>query len=250
MRILVFSKKIDFIRTLKETSKIVSSKIYIEQIECKQMANVSLTGHNHLYVIDDRLYDLLDEGYLNILTKLQVEVVVLLKERESIKKYMALNIVDYFTFPINWDRMDDCIKNAFKRYEVITKLNSKSNAINKFVIKRRTEVLMIDYKEILFFEKTNKTVTVHTKNGSHHTNESLKSIEAVVPDYYFRVHNSYIVNFDMISKVEEVSSRLYNILFEDYEHIAVMSRYKAEALLTNHPGKYRMGYALEAARKK
>jgi len=52
-----------------------------------------------------------------------------------------------------------------------------------------------------------------------------------VPQNFIRVHNSYVVNTNHISKIKEVGNRSYEIMFNSFDKVALMSRYRSDALL-------------------
>lgn len=72
-----------------------------------------------------------------------------------------------------------------------------------FFIKSGTELRKILLQEILFFESRKEYVRVVTKNFEVLTYRRLKDIEAQLSLPFARVHNSYIVNFRQLHKVQD-----------------------------------------------
>jgi two-component system, LytTR family, response regulator len=72
-----------------------------------------------------------------------------------------------------------------------------------FFIKSGTELRKILLQEILFFESRKEYVRVVTKNFEVLTYRRLKDIEAQLSLPFARVHNSYIVNFRQLQKVQD-----------------------------------------------
>jgi len=71
---------------------------------------------------------------------------------------------------------------------------------------------MIRTKDILFIERNKSKATVYTKDSTYETCSSLNTLEHELPNSFVRVHRSYIVNKDQISKINKESK---SICFEN-----------------------------------
>ncbi len=249
MRVLIFTKKLEYMEQLKRICYEISSSIYVEQVTDNQMISISLTDKNNLYIIDDNEFSEIDENYLKSVKNLKIEVLVLIDEMKAITKYLGLNLNNYFVSPLDYNQIELSISDAYKNFLKLKRFTKKIDISEKFIIKSRAKVIMINYKDILFFEKSNKNVTIHTRREKYHTFESLKSIESKIPKYMFRVHNSYIVNFDHIFDIKEVNSRMFFILFEGCHDTAIASKYMAEALLRNNANRQRVNNTLDIMKR-
>ncbi len=114
------------------------------------------------------------------------------------------------------------------------------------MIKAKNEVNLVDYNNILFFEKDGKKLYVHLENETLVVQESIKLLMTRVPKKFIRVHNSYVVNTDHISKIKEVGNRSYEIRFNTIDKVALMSRYRSDALLKDF---YRLSNKKEPIRE-
>ena len=64
-------------------------------------------------------------------------------------------------------------------------------------------------KDILFIERNKSKATIYTKNSTYETCYSLNNLQHELPDSFVRVHRSYIVNSDQISKISRENKSIY-----------------------------------------
>ncbi len=87
-------------------------------------------------------------------------------------------------------------------------------------------MFMISPGDILFIEKQDKSSLIHTGSNVYRAHQTLGELEEKLGDNFFRVHRSFIVNLDKVSRIGEISNRSYEIDFAGYDKTALMSRYK------------------------
>jgi len=63
-----------------------------------------------------------------------------------------------------------------------------------FIIKSEGVTYRIPFRDILFFEASNKQVVLHTAGQEIHYYDSMDNLSAVLPSYFIRCHRGYIVN--------------------------------------------------------
>lgn len=248
MKILLYTEKEDYVKVLGLIANDIHNDIEVDSITDCQLANVALSHPHDLIVIDDRLYDHLNASCLEVLEKTQMDAIVLLQKKSHIHRYLNLRLVDYFVSPFEWQLIDNCLRKEFRRNQVLGNLEHEGEVPHKYVLKKRTEVNLIDFKDILFFHKVDKMVQVHTEDMCYTTHDSLKHIQTQLPDSFVRVHASYIVNFDHATAIVDEGNRSYHIEFTHYNQIAMMSRKRAEELKHDTLNHYRLSF-IEGARK-
>ena len=64
-------------------------------------------------------------------------------------------------------------------------------------------------KDILFIERNKSKATIYTKDSTYETCSSLNNLEHELPNSFVRVHRSYIVNKDQISKISREDKSIY-----------------------------------------
>ena len=80
-------------------------------------------------------------------------------------------------------------------------------------------------KDILFLEYYLKKCVIHTKNRS--INIKTNSIENVIKEInyknFLRTHKSYAVNLDNVKEIKRINSKLWEVVFNDYDKTADLS---------------------------
>ena len=79
----------------------------------------------------------------------------------------------------------------------------------KFELFKINKDLSLRAKDILFIERNKSKATVYTKDATYETCFSLNSLENELPDSFIRVHRSFIVNSDQISRINKDEKLIY-----------------------------------------
>lgn len=138
----------------------------------------------------------------------------------------AVHPYDYILKPVKKDKVNEIISSLAVKAK---KRNGARSSPEKIMIKVKNEIIMIVPGHILFIEKQEKFNLIHTVNNVYKTNhQTLGELEDKLGGNFLRVHKSFIANLDKISRIREVSNRSYEIIFDGYDRVALMSRYKFE----------------------
>lgn len=248
MKILLFTDKTDYAKVIGLLADEIHKDIDVEVISDCQLVNVALSHPHDLIIIDDKVYDQLNVECFEILSKSQMDTIVFLQKKGNIKSYLALNVVDYFVSPLEWERIDLRLKKQFKRMMMLRNLEHEGEVSFKFVLKNKSEIQLIKYADILCFHKTHKLVKIYTTHGEYVTHDSLKHILTRLPKSFIRVHSSYIVNFSNATSIVDAGNRSFSIEFGDHDLVAMMSRKHAEELMHDTLNHYRLSF-IKAPRK-
>jgi two-component system LytT family response regulator len=246
MKVLVFSKKSDYAKVLKVLLDELSVNVEIEEVTACRLANLALSRQHDLILLDDRLSGDLTPLLMESLARSQVDVIVFLKQKHNISKYVSLNLLGYYVSPIKWDQVMDNLRILVRRNQLLEHYSQKKGG--KYMVKEHNSVYFLPFEDILFFEKDDKLVKIHTRDQSYHVHESLKHICSTLPSGFLRVHSSYIVNFNNVDRIIE-SQRTYSIEFHDYDQIAHMSRKKAKDILSDGYQKYRLSHIIHKGKE-
>ncbi|MDJ0646055.1 MAG: LytTR family DNA-binding domain-containing protein [Flavobacteriaceae bacterium] len=103
------------------------------------------------------------------------------------------NFFDYILKPVN----------NFELRKSISRLSIKTKeASNKLCLKSYKDYRFVDLDEILFLKADNTATDFFMNDGSTiSAYKTLKFFESILPENFIRIHNSYIVNQNYISRI-------------------------------------------------
>lgn len=137
-------------------------------------------------------------------------------------KAFEMNAVDYLLKPFSRDRFKQAVSRALLRIEqggpgnkrqleIPGKLNSEF--VRRIVVKDRNNIQLISVKDIIYFEAQDDYVMIYTAKGRSLKQKRLKYYEENLdPKNFVRVHRSYIVRIDQISRLERYEKESYKII--------------------------------------
>lgn len=105
---------------------------------------------------------------------------------------------DYIMKPADMDKICDILK---RLKDDVTSPELGLFKVNKDSILRT--------KDILYIERNKSKATVHTADSSYETCCSLSSLEHELPNSFIRVHRSYIVNSEQITRIDKDDKSIY-----------------------------------------
>ena len=116
--------------------------------------------------------------------------------------------VDYLVKPFSFERFLKAVNKAFDR---ISYLKSKASlpagkepeTTGFLILRADKKVHKVNYSDILYLEATGDYVKVHTAAGTLVVHETFRNMEErLPPDFFIRVHKSFIVPVGRISFIE------------------------------------------------
>jgi len=153
-----------------------------------------------------------------------------------------LSAVDYLLKPISDLRLQESLERAKNEIKnsvnfnqqlenLFANLNSskQKECLNKIAVMEKDYYLMLNFKDIYYFSTKDKKVWAHCHKKSYMTAFQLKELEKMLPEQFFRIHKSYIVNLKHIKAVIPWFKGKYQVLMEDYsENKIPVSRSKVD----------------------
>ncbi len=132
-----------------------------------------------------------------------------------------LGVLDYLIKPFSFERF---LKAINRSMTISEEINSNEPEIPTFIfikVDKKNVKVMLD--SILFAEAYGNYVKIHTNKQTYLTTQTFTNFEKVLPEALFiRVHKSYIVQIEAITKVESQK------LFIDFIEIPIGITYKHE----------------------
>ena len=129
------------------------------------------------------------------------------------------NCFDYLLKPYSIEKVFELIDKFLRHLKKIDN--------NKYIFLKdiNGDQIKIYHKDILFLEYYLKKCVIHTKNRS--INIKTNSIENVIKEInyknFLRTHKSYAVNLDNVKEIKRINSKLWEVVFNDYNKTADLS---------------------------
>ncbi len=141
--------------------------------------------------------------------------------------------IDYLLKPIEYQRIEKTIKKLSKLSEQISavqliqyELNKHSNGNNYNIIpvKIGDRIILKKLDEVTYFEASDKSVYFYDTEGNRYLNDySLSVLETKLPDNFFRVSRSVIVNRNFISECQKYFRGKQTLILNDKKRSKVIT---------------------------
>lgn len=139
-----------------------------------------------------------------------------------------LHVVDYLLKPYTFQRFVQATQKAVDmfRSRLLLENAGEGNAFDMY-IRQGDDYQRINWKEILFVEAMQNYLKLHFAERTFVIHQTMVSLEEILPkDYFFRIHNSFLVNVKHIDKIS--GGRLY----VNGKELPI-SKYRKEAFLNS-----------------
>ncbi len=139
-----------------------------------------------------------------------------------------LNVVDYLLKPYTFQRFFQAVQKAVDLHKsrIVTDEKDGGRTFDMY-IRQGDSFLRINWEDILFVESMQNYLKLHFTGKTFVIHQTMASLEEILPkDFFFRIHNSYLVN---VSKIDKING---GRLFIDGKELPV-SKYRKEAFLNS-----------------
>lgn len=121
----------------------------------------------------------------------QMQLVYISHEKGYAMQLFETEPMDFLVKPINQEQ----IKKVLQRF-----LKQKINAGKIFTFKEEHGDAKLAFDSIWYFQSMNHKVVIHTAGEQREFYGKLSDVESLAPDYFVRIHKSYLVNENYISR--------------------------------------------------
>ena len=127
--------------------------------------------------------------------------------------------VDYLVKPFGRARFGLCLDRIKERLDSLDDRDPIA-VMNRIFVQNNQVVTPLDLKTVLYFEAARDYVVATTGSENHILSITLQDLESKLdPDIFARVHRSFIVNLQLIQKMERYDERRISIQFADGKQI-------------------------------
>ncbi|HNQ26401.1 MAG TPA: LytTR family DNA-binding domain-containing protein [Aquaticitalea sp.] len=153
-------------------------------------------------------------------------------------KALKHEAIDYLLKPIDSDDLKDTIKkiqkhvskqfNSLRIEEALSNFNAKFDQ-KKITINTDGKLIFLNADDVVFVESDGNYSTIVTKDGQKLLiTKKLKEVNDILPEhYFFRIHNSYIIN---LNKIKEFIKNEGYVVMESNHKIPVARQRKSDFL--------------------
>lgn len=201
-------------------SKIVEINSVTTTVSGFESINLINSSSFDLILLDYNLPDITGRDILDLNPNSAVIMVTSNKEFAP-DSYNYPKVVDYLVKPIDFTRF---YKGFSKAKEYISANRKVPEKDSRLFIKEGGKLVKIKLKEVVYFKSEANYISIVFKDKKILTLMALKDLEPKLPDFFQRVHRSYILNLNMIDVIHTGAVEI------NKEHIPVSQRYAPELL--------------------
>jgi DNA-binding LytR/AlgR family response regulator len=166
--------------------------------------NYIMSNKPDLIFLDIMMPQMSGLDLLKILQKDAPQIIFMTLKQDYASDAFDFEVTDFLAKPITQDRFNKAVDKAKHIYES----NKKPQVGEDFIfLKVKNNFVKISLEEITHMESAQDYITVHTTTqGKHTTLSTLKAMQdKLPPNDFIRVHNSYIVRLDKVTRIEDNS---------------------------------------------
>ncbi|HWC54637.1 MAG TPA: response regulator [Chitinophagaceae bacterium] len=176
--------------------------------------------------LDIQMPDLTGFEVLDQLEKKPTVIFTTAYEQYAIKAFETYSI-DYLLKPIKEERLKQTIEKLkqFGKLDVAIDISGLQELIRQIQapkkatalsIKTGDRIILLRFEDIVYLEAEDKYVFIFTKDGLKHlTDQSLTLLEEKLPEQFYRIQKSYIINKDRIKEMHKHFNGRFLFIMDD-----------------------------------
>ena len=139
--------------------------------------------------------------------------------------------VDYLLKPFSKERFSKALdkwleqrNNAPKENNTASLLETAAQApqqSHRIVVKTGSKIKIIPTEEIQYLEAADDYVKIHTKDGVFLKNKTMAQFEQLLGNQFVRTHRSYIINVQLINRIEPYEKDNYLVILSTGAQVPV-----------------------------
>lgn len=140
--------------------------------------------------------------------------------------------VDYLLKPFTKERFDKAVQKCKDQHyftepkentkQLLDTVQNSSLRNERVVVKTGTKIKIIPVNDIIFLAADDDYVKIHTPEGSFLKNKTMAYFEKLLgEDHFVRVHRSYIVRIDQITRIDPYEKESHLAILKSGEKIPV-----------------------------
>lgn len=148
-------------------------------------------------------------------------------------KAFEVNAVDYLLKPFSEERFNEALDKTLVLLKeksgqgemirsLIEKNDEKPEFIERVIIKDGQKINIVPAENIKWLEAQDDYVCIHSDKGKFLKQKTMKYFEDHLdPNYFVRIHRSYIISIDFIKHLEQLDKESYRIILKNEQQLPV-----------------------------
>ena len=112
----------------------------------------------------------------------------------------SYNVIDYLLKPIIFKRFILTVNKA--EAMMASGVNGAEPPNQVVFVKSGKKIVKIDFSEVFYLKGEKEYISFQFKNERLLVYKRMKDMESILPGYFIRIHHSYIINTNLIKKIE------------------------------------------------
>jgi two-component system, LytTR family, response regulator len=163
--------------------------------------NLLSAGGFNLVFLDLHMPGLDGESLLRAMPR-NLPVIVISASKDFAAQSYEFDVVDYLVKPLEFPRFCQALHKARQRIAANAG-GSGDRPVEEIFVKDGTRVQKVDLQKLLLIKAEANYVDFIMEEQSVMSLMSLKRLEDLLPEHFIRVHRSYMVNRNRISRIED-----------------------------------------------
>ena len=169
----------------------------------------------HLIFLDIELYSLngvyIGKYIREEMRNNQMQIIFVSAKQDYAMQLFQIRPMDFIIKPVSEETIFNCVK----------KYSDIFSGKDYFYFKTGKLNVKVSYDSVVFFESENRIVRIHTVSDVMECYTKLSVIEPELPDFFKRIHKSYIINPNYIVKYSAE-----NVTMSDGSVLSVSRKYR------------------------
>ncbi len=142
-------------------------------------------------------------------------------------KAFEVNALDYLLKPFSMDRFAIALTKATRSaapspLPPLPVDYAKSNLEQaRIVVKNGTDIKIVSLDTVQYIEAYDDYVKIHIDDKYHVKKQTMGYYEKNLPDQFMRIHRSYILNIDYLSKIESFEKNSYVAILKNGKRVPI-----------------------------
>ncbi len=164
--------------------------------------NLLSAGEFDLIFLDLQMPGLDGESLLRAMPR-GLPVIVISASTGFAAQSYEFDVVDYLVKPLEFPRFCQALHKARQRIAMKSGSAAAERPVEEIFVKDGTRVQKVDLQRLLLIKAEANYVDFIMEEQSVMSLMSLKRLEDLLPEHFIRVHRSYMVNRNRISRIED-----------------------------------------------